>query len=390
MTWEQAVSVVALVLALVAVVVGLVLLRRISERNQRVPSLGAGTVEAADPTVPTGPPAFVVNPIKASDPRRLRAAVEQVCAEAGLPEPLWYETTVADPGLGQARDAVAAGASVVVAAGGDGTVRAVAKALIGTTTPMGLLPLGTGNLLARNLDLPIDGTRSLIRTAVTGTDHPIDIGWVRPERLRPTDGEVDPVDGAAPVDEDEHLFLVMAGVGFDAAMVAGADDQLKARMGWFAYFLAGARHLHGRKVRLRMTVDEAPGQQLRLRSLLFANCGRLPGGIVLLPDAEINDGWLDIAALDTRGGLFGWASLFGQVVGQGLGIRRQLPNSPSTIEFWRGKQVRVLIEEPAHVQVDGDLIGEAIGLRVRVEPAGLYVRTNDAADSRPLPPAPSS
>ncbi|WP_154792687.1 diacylglycerol/lipid kinase family protein [Occultella kanbiaonis] len=387
MTWEQVVSVVALVLAVAAVVVGLVLLRRISERSQRVPSLGAGTIE---PSRPTGPPAFVVNPIKVTDPRKLRTAVEQVCAEAGLPEPLWYETTVADPGLGQARRALAAGASVVVAAGGDGTVRAVAMALVGTSTPMGLLPLGTGNLLARNLDLPVDGTRSLIRTALTGTDHAIDIGWVRPDRLRPAREDDEPGPGSGPdaatdpavdPEEDEHLFLVMAGVGFDAAMVAGAGDQLKARVGWFAYFLAGARHLHGRKVRLRMTVDEAPGQHLRLRSLLFANCGRLPGGIVLLPDAQINDGWLDIAALDTRGGLFGWASLFGQVVGQGLGIRRQLPNSPSTIEFWRGKQVRVLIEEPAHVQVDGDLIGEAVGLRVRVEPAGLYVRTNTIGDA---------
>ncbi|MBZ2199372.1 diacylglycerol/lipid kinase family protein [Occultella gossypii] len=384
MTWEQVVSVVALVLAVTAVVVGLVLLRRISERNQRVPSLGAGTTE---PTRPTGPPAFVVNPIKVTDPRKLRTAVEQVCADAGLPEPLWYETTVADPGLGQARRALADGASVVVAAGGDGTVRAVAMALVGTSTPMGLLPLGTGNLLARNLDLPVDGTRSLIRTALTGTDHPIDIGWVRPDRLRPAredqpgSGSDAAIDPAVDPEEDEHLFLVMAGVGFDAAMVAGAGDELKARVGWFAYFLAGARHLHGRKVRLRMTVDEAPGQHLRLRSLLFANCGRLPGGIVLLPDAQINDGWLDIAALDTRGGLFGWASLFGQVVGQGIGIRRQLPNSPSTIEFWRGKQVRVLIEEPAHVQVDGDLIGEAVGLRVRVEPAGLYVRTNNVDES---------
>lgn len=384
---------IALLLALTAVVVGLAVLRRLAAAQQRVPAL-ISLVAETDEAPLTGPPAVVLNPTKTRSAEGLRTITEELCAELGLPAPLWLETTVEDPGRGQAEEAVRAGASVVIAAGGDGTVRAVAGALAGTRTPMGLLPLGTGNLLARNLDLP-DGTRALLRTALSGNEHPIDIGWLRVDRLR-TPEPVDPADpdtapeasapGATtppsthppsthPGDEEEHVFLVMAGVGFDAAMVAGADDAMKARMGWLAYFVAGAQHLHGRKVRLQMQIGDGEAVQLKLRSLLFANCGRLPGGMVLLPDAEIDDGWLDIAALDTRGGLFGWASLFGKVVLQGVGVRRQLPGSPGSIEFWRGRDATVRCAEPEPIQVDGDLIGEAIALHVRTEPAGLVVRT---------------
>ena len=376
MTWEQAVSVVALVVALAALVVGIVILGRIRERGARVAPLTREEDTAPEEqTSPPGPAAFVLNPIKADGPALRRRAAE-IAADLGMPEPLWFETTETDPGVGQTRAAVAAGASVVVAAGGDGTVRTVAEVLAGTDVPMALLPLGTGNLLARNLDLPLASTELLIHTALGGTDHSIDLGWIRAENTAPPaqDAEASPATTAGEGSAPEHLFLVMAGIGFDAQMVAGAGDELKAKMGWFAYFLAGARHLHGRKTRVRMQVGEGEVRPLQVRSLLFANCGRLPGGIVLLPDAELDDGWLDVAALDTRGGVLGWASLFGKVVLQGLGIRRQLP-APSSIEFWRGREVRVVSDRPEQVQVDGDLIGEASHLAVRVQASGLRVRT---------------
>ena len=369
MTWEQAVSVLALVVALAALVVGIVILGKIRERGARVAPLAAGDAPTREAPSPPGPAAFVINPTKVTDGAALRRRTAEIAADLGMAEPLWFETTEADPGAGQTRAALAANASVVVAAGGDGTVRTVAEVLAGTEVPMALLPLGTGNLLARNLDLPLDSTELLIHTALGGTDHPIDLGWLRARQLQAEDDTAGP--GADPA---EHLFLVMAGIGFDAQMVAGADAHLKARMGWFAYFIAGARHLHGRKTKLRMRVGEGEVRPLKVRSLLFANCGRLPGGIVLLPDAELDDGWLDVAALDTRGGLVGWASLFGKVVLQGVGIRRQLP-APSSIEFWRGREVHVVCDQPEQVQVDGDLIGEASELAVRVQPSGLRVRT---------------
>lgn len=369
MTWQEWVSIAALVLAVAAVVVGLVLLRRLAEarRSGIKPLLKPTSHEHAS----EGPPAFVVNPIKVSDVHALHRLAAETAQLYGLDPPLWYETTPEDPGFGQARRAIDEGASVVVAVGGDGTVRAVADGLSGAGVPMALLPMGTGNLLARNLDLPLGDTRALLDVALTGRAHAIDVGYVRVEGV---DGR--PAGGKAPGrPNDEHCFLVMAGLGFDAAMVAGADHELKRKVGWFAYFVAGARHLHGKRVRVRMRLDGGPERHLRLRSLLFANCGRLPGGIVLFPDAEVDDGLLDIAGIDTKGGVIGWASLFGKVVMQGIGVRHDRLPSPGSIEFWRGQELEVTCEAPEPVQVDGDLVGDATTVRVSLRPGALRVRT---------------
>jgi diacylglycerol kinase (ATP) len=355
--WEEWVSIAALLLALAAIAVGALVLRRLAAAR-RVPKPLTNLLDREDAA--PGPPAFVINPIKVPDPEALRAIAREASAQAGLGEPLWFETTEEDPGGGQARRAMGEGACVVVAAGGDGTVRAVAAALTGHGVAMGLIPMGTGNLLARNLDLPIGDTRELVQVALTGRDHAVDVGFLRAQGT---------------TDDGDHIFLVMAGIGFDAAMVAGADNELKRKVGWFAYFLAGVKHMHGRKLRVKLTVGDSPSRSLRLRTLLFANCGRLPGGIVLFPDAEIDDGWLDVAGVDTKGGVFGWASLFGQVILQGLGVRKGVPNAPGTIEFWRGKHVTVECEEPEPVQVDGDLVGEATTVDVTLREGALTIRT---------------
>src|SRR4051794_3564569 len=328
MTWDVSMGVLAAVLALGALVLGTVVWRR-QRAHDRLHAPVAGTSpearRLAERVAAHGVvTAFVANPTKPDVPE-LRAAVHRAALALGMPDPLWLETTVEDPGVGQARSAVERGADVVVAVGGGGTVRAVAEALAGTGVPMGLIPLGTGNLLARNLDIPLGDPLAALQVALTGDDRAIDVGRLR--GLRYAEDIKDDVTRAASLDpvlhEDprDHLFLVIAGLGFDAAMVADADDHLKARVGWIAYFVAGIRHLHGRRMRMQVGIDGDPPANARLRSLLIGNCGRLPGGLMLLPDAVIDDGWLDVAAIDTRGGIAGWAQLLGEVMLQGVGVR---------------------------------------------------------------------
>ena len=309
----------------------------------------------------------------------LRAEVRKAAAAQYLPEPLWFETTVEDPGVGQARAAVEAGADLVVAVGGDGTVRAVAEALVGTGVPMGLMPLGTGNLLARNLDVPLSDPLAALQLALDGTDKKIDVGWLRVTRWESEmDDDVAEAADHLPADTDvprDHIFLVIAGLGFDAAMVADADDDLKAKVGWIAYFVAGIRHLNGRRLRVRMTLDDGAAQTIRVRSLLVGNCGKLPGGITLLPDAELDDGILDVAAIDTRASIAGWAQLFGEVVLQGVGLRNDLPAKMGRIDHSRAKAIRVAVNGGTeHVQVDGDIVGRASEVTMRVDPGALVVR----------------
>lgn len=376
MSWVEWVAVVAGVLALVAVGLGL----WVWQQQRRLGARLAAPAPAPAPQEerPRGQlVAFVANPSK-PDVADLRAAVRKAASEQYLPEPLWLETTKDDPGVGQARQAVEQGADLVVAVGGDGTVRAVAEALAGTGVPMGLMPLGTGNLLARNLDIPLNDPIAAMQLAIDGRDTPIDVGWLRVERWESQmDDDIAEAADDLPDDTDkprDHIFLVIAGLGFDAAMVADADDQLKAKVGWMAYFVAGVRHLHGRRLRIDLTLDDKPVQHVRARSLLVGNCGKLPGGITLLPDAVIDDGVLDIAAIDTRGGIAGWAQLFGEVALQGIGVRNELPNKMGRIDHARSRRARIVVAGGEHVQVDGDIVGHASEVTTRVDPGALIVR----------------
>src|SRR5690242_6000300 len=115
--------------------------------------------------------AVVVNPVKIDE--LSREDIAAVCVQLGWAPPLWLPTTPEDPGTGQACEAVARGADVVIACGGDGTVRAVAQALASTGVAMGLVPTGTGNLLARTLRIPLE-VGAAARVALTGDDRAID------------------------------------------------------------------------------------------------------------------------------------------------------------------------------------------------------------------------
>jgi diacylglycerol kinase (ATP) len=329
--------------------------------------------------------AFVANPTKPGVPE-LRDAAVQACAARYLPEPLWFDTTAEDPGIGQTRQALEQGAQLVVAIGGDGTVRAVAEGLVGTGAAMGLIPQGTGNLLARNLDLPIGDVDALLRIALTGTDRQVDVGWLTivrdesqvddvvaqadPEAVEPAETPPDATEPAR-----DHIFLVMAGLGFDAAIMGDTDEDLKARVGWIAYVFSGLKHLGGRRMRLALSFDDGPWRAVRLRSLIFGNVGRLPGGITLIPDAAVDDGVLHVGAIDARAGILGWARVAGDVTLQRFGIRpRPDDGALGRIEHTDAHEVRVRARDPQPVQVDGDTIGEALELHARIEPRALVVR----------------
>jgi diacylglycerol kinase (ATP) len=304
--------------------------------------------------------AVVVNPTKFSDVAAARRQVTRMCAGLGWADPLWLETTAEDPGRGQTLQALSAGVDLVCALGGDGTVRTVAENVVHTGVPLGLLPQGTGNLLARNLGLPLDDLDASLRIALTGADRPVDVGRVAFD----VSGE--------DADPTEQVFLVMAGLGFDAAMMAGVTEQLKARVGWLAYVFAGLTNLGGERVRVWMSADSGPPVVRRVRTVIVGNCGRLTGGIVLIPDAEIDDGWLDVVALSPRG-VVSWASMATRVLS-----RRE----DRRVGRRRCREVRVRCDPPQQGQLDGDPVGMVRAIRARVDHGALVVRVPAPAATR--------
>ena len=284
--------------------------------------------------------AVVVNPAKVDDVDALRQAVDGALARVGWPAPRWFETTPEDPGRGQALAAVEAGAEVVFVCGGDGTVMSAVSSLAGTETALAVLPAGTGNLLAANLGLSTDLAAG-IEVVIEGGRRRLDVGAA-----------------------DGKHFAVMAGMGFDARMLAATSETAKARIGWPAYVLGAVRHLRDRPMRVTIKVDGDAPRRRRARSVLIANVGRLQGGVRLLAEAAPDDGLFDVAVLTPRT-LRHWLML-------AFAVLRRSARVPS-MEVFHGARVEVTSDRPQPRQLDGDLIDSGRRLLAEVVPAALWL-----------------
>lgn len=310
--------------------------------------------------------ALVYNPIKV-DAVKLVASVRALSADAGWGEPSFHETTVEDSGQGAAGRALDEGAAVVLVAGGDGTVRAASERMAGTGVPMAIVPSGTGNLLARNLGLPLADPTIMIRAALGGNSHPIDIGWAR---LTRADG------GSA-----EHAFVVLAGMGLDAAMIANTRPDLKKSVGWVAYVDGAARSLPKAKpFRIVYQMDDSRLHSTKVQSVLFANCGTLPAGISLIPSASIADGSMDVAIIQPSG-MFGWLGVWRKIWWDNSVLRRsragrlvlQRRGKDSSVRYLHGISAEAAATSPTSIELDGDEFGEAVRVRCRIDAGALLI-----------------
>lgn len=310
--------------------------------------------------------ALVYNPTKV-DADALRAVVTRLSDAAGWSEPLFYETTVSDLGDDVTRQALEEDVDAVLVAGGDGTVRAVSEAMAGSGVPLTIVPSGTGNLLARNLKLPLDDRETMIRATFDGDTLAMDIGWAQ---LRRADGAT-----------EEHAFVVMGGIGLDAAMIANTNPQLKKSVGWVAYVDGAARSLANAKpFRVMYQLPEGRLHSARVQSVLFANCGKLPAGLDLIPEASIADGALDIAIFQPKGAL-GWIFVWRRVAWDNSVLRRfragrrmlSLRTKDNAVLYSRGAGIEIGASEAQPVQLDGDEFGDAVRVHTRVAAGALLV-----------------
>jgi diacylglycerol kinase family enzyme len=302
--------------------------------------------------------------------RKLTAAIEGAIMPLGWEPTLWLETTADEPGGEQALRAIAQGATHLLISGGDGTIREVVEALclnnLGDKVTLGILPAGTGNVLARNLKIDISDLKTAVNRALHGNRHPIDLGLVR---LIYEDGS-----------RAERVFSVMAGMGLDAKIFEKTDAKLKKAIGWFAYIDGGIRSLPTLFERMDVSVDSRESRNLKVVSLIIGNVGWLPGKITLMPDASLDDGILDVAAVGPRR-FWNWIDFWGRVTWvSNLRENRQLRHlidqtaDVKTLENLSGKKIRVTPENPVFIQLDGDPMGSILEAEFEVQPRAVTVR----------------
>jgi diacylglycerol kinase (ATP) len=230
---------------------------------------------------------------------------------------------------------------------GDGTIRAVADALAHTGIPVGLVPAGTGNLLARNLDLPLEEVDA-IEVALSGQVRQLDLVKII-------------VDDRAP-----EYFAVMAGIGIDAVIMDETDEGLKDKIGSAAYFVAAAKALD--RLPVRMTVQLDGGRHVRRQAMLcvIGNVGTLRGNLTLIPGARPDDGLLDVYIASPR--------RFRHWVKIALRLMTRRAKKDDQVDQHTAKRVRIKLHGKDNFQLDGDAIGEATILDAEIQPGALALR----------------
>ena len=264
--------------------------------------------------------------------------LRRVLADRGHADPLWYEVPKAKKAPKLARRALEEGADLVFAWGGDGTVRRCIGELAGSDACLAVIPAGTANLFATNLGIPKDIEKA-VAVGLGGERRRFDVGSFAGER-----------------------FGVMAGVGFDAQMIRDADD-LKERIGRAAYIWSGSRHLREKPFNAEIDVDGAEWFAGRATCILVGNVGELFGGVEVFPDAQADDGRLELGVC-TADGLVQWARTLARTA-------RGDPMGSPFVRATKARAVKVRLDRKVLYELDGGDRKKVKSFKVKIEPGAL-------------------
>ena len=235
------------------------------------------------------------------------------------------------------------GTSDVIVAGGDGTINEAIQGLAGTNARLAIIPRGTGNVLARELGLPLDDEQAL-KIAAQGKSRQIYLGLAIDETTN----------------ERRH-FVLMAGIGLDASVVGRVQPKLKKRIGKAAFWISGLSHLADWNP--RPFILEINGHKYTSTFAAIGKAAKYGGDLAITPGARLDQPEFEICIIDTRSRLR-YLHLLSQA------MRNGMPRNTSEVQFVKATAVKA--HGDAHVQIDGELIGH-LPMRFEIAPHSLEI-----------------
>jgi YegS/Rv2252/BmrU family lipid kinase len=263
--------------------------------------------------------------------------------DAGVDDLLWFEVPKSRKAPKQVRQALKAKVDLLVVWGGDGMVQRSLDVVAGekAKVPVAIMPAGTGNLFATNLGIPAKMDEA-VDIAFHGRHHKYDMGKL----------------------EGEH-FGVMAGIGFDGAMINDADKNLKDRLGKLAYVWTGLRHVNGEAATAKITIDGTEWFNDEASCVLIGNVGKITGGIRAFDDAKPDDGWLDVGVATAQGAMQ-WARALGT-----MAVGRS--DSSPFVRTTRAKRIDVKLASKMEYELDGGARTKTKKFTASVVPAAVKI-----------------
>ena len=208
---------------------------------------------------------FIINPVSGLGDAKTRFQIIKIAKEYG-----WtgksYETTIKLSAGDIAKREIKKGTRHLVVCGGDGTIMSVLQAVIKRDVIVGIVPLGTGNLLAQNLKVNLNIKKS-INTALHGRVHKIDLGLA-----------------------NGIFFAIIAGIGLDAELMINTDRKAKNKLGFMSYIIGGFKTLGHSSGLYSISIDGKKARIYKAKSIMIANMGRLLGGFEAVSNTRADNG----------------------------------------------------------------------------------------------------
>lgn len=283
----------------------------------------------------------ISNPISGNnDKNQIKEELDQRFSEHYFE---FWETQQSNHATDMAKKAIEMGFDIIIAVGGDGTVIEIIAGMINSNVKLGIIPYGTGNMLAANLGIPTLTSKS-IDTILEGHSQKIDIGKI-----------------------NNKYFAFMAGCGFDSRLIKELPKENKKKFGLWAYFIEGFKQaFKAKSVRFKIKLDNEKTIRTKALTVIVANSANILGNLIsLAPHASLSDGILDIIVISVKDTIDYIPALW-EI------ITRQSPSKFGKIKYYKAKEIEIETKPNLLVQADGDIIGKT-PIKISIIPKSINV-----------------